>query len=205
MAAGELAQKAADAGQRRAVLDQETYAEQVGKFGGRTPEHVQDEMGVLAGEFGVMDQRAGETVRFGPLQHPETSHRRLVPGDHARLVEDAALAEKHDDMIFPCRVGVGEPHASLIYKIEAIGGGLMIVMGTRKNEMRPHVHNFPPRLMQTAVGDDSNVLLRHLDFCGHRITSFSMMDGRKCSYTFYVNCCTGYISVFSSVIRCFCG
>lgn len=117
MAAGELAQKAADAGQRRAVLDQETYAEQVGKFGGRTPEHVQDEMGVLAGEFGVMDQRAGETVRFGPLQHPETSHRRLVPGDHARLVEDAALAEKHDDMIFPCRVGVGEPHASLIYKI----------------------------------------------------------------------------------------
>ena len=56
MAAGELAQKAADAGQRRAVLDQETYAEQVGKFGGRTPEHVQDEMGVLAGEFGVMDQ-----------------------------------------------------------------------------------------------------------------------------------------------------
>ena len=108
-------------------------------------------------------------------------------------------------MIFPCRVGVGEPHASFIYKIEAIGGGLMIVVGTRKNEMRPHVHNFPPRLMQTAVGDDSNVLLRHLDFCGHRITSFSMMDGRKCSYTFYVNCCTGYISIFSSVIRCFCG
>ena len=31
MAAGELAQKAADAGQRRAVLDQETYAEQAGK------------------------------------------------------------------------------------------------------------------------------------------------------------------------------
>ena len=101
-----------------------------------------------------VQELAGETVGFRPFQHPEGGHRAFVPGQDAGFVENAAGAEEHDHMILPERTRVGEPHAPLVDKIEAVRGRLVVVGGAGKDEARPPVQDFAPRLVKAAVGDD---------------------------------------------------
>ena len=146
-----------------------------------------------------MEQAARKTVDVRFFQYPEARHGRAVPGDHARFVEDAPLAEEHDDMVLTERVGVGEPDFSLINEVKTVGCRLMVVVGTRHDEVRSHVQDFPPGFVEPSVGNDRD-LLCGLWFCGHGCHLWLLKGPGKKSGTFYVNCCTGYIVPFRSTV-----